>query len=160
MRLLNKGSNNVCPPPEGAGGGFMITREDLINRELIKECTFKTARSGGKGGQNVNKVETKVELWFNISESQKLTEGEKAVLLKKLNNKLDKENVLHLQEQSDRTQLKNKELLISKFYNLVLQSLKVSKPRKATKVSKTIKAKRSENKKIKSELKQLRRKIK
>lgn len=137
----------------------MKTLNDIINRQLIKECVFKTARSGGKGGQNVNKVETKVELWFNISESQKLTEVEKALLLKKLENKLDKVNVLHLQEQSDRTQLKNKELLISKFYKLVLQALKVSKPRKATKISKAIKAKRSENKKVLSEKKQLRRKI-
>ena len=138
----------------------MKTINDIIERELIKECVFKTARSGGKGGQNVNKVETKVELWFNISDSQKLTEEEKALLLLKLANKLDKDNNLHLQEQSDRTQLKNKELLITKFYKLVLQAFKVSKPRKATKVSKAIKAKRSENKKAKSELKQLRKKIK
>ena len=132
---------------------------DIIERAIIKECVFKTARSGGKGGQNVNKVETKVELWFSISESQKLTEEEKARLLKKLVNKIDKDNVLHLQEQSDRTQLKNKELLISKFYKLVLQALKVSKPRKATKIGKAIKAKRSENKKVLSEKKQLRKKL-
>lgn len=137
----------------------MRTLNDIIERELIKECIFKTARSGGKGGQNVNKVETKVELWFNISESLKLTDEEKNLLLKKLKSKLDKENVLHLQEQSDRTQLKNKELLIAKFYKLVLQALKVSKPRKATKISKAIKAKRSESKKAKSEKKQLRKKL-
>lgn len=137
----------------------MRTLNDIIERELIKECVFKTARSGGKGGQNVNKVETKVELWFNISESQKLTEDEKSLLLKKLESRLDKEGVLHLQEQSDRTQLKNKELLISKFYKLVLQTLKVAKPRKATKISKAIKAKRSENKKVLSEKKQLRKKL-
>lgn len=137
----------------------MKTLNDIIERELIKECVFKTARSGGKGGQNVNKVETKVELWFDIFESQKLTEEEKALLLKKLESRLDKENVLHLQEQSDRTQLKNKELLITKFYKLVSQALKVSKPRKATKISKAIKAKRSENKKVLSEKKQLRKKF-
>jgi len=147
--------------PSGGGRGRIIlkTLNDIIERELIKECIFKTARSGGKGGQNVNKVETKVELWFNIPESQKLTEDEKTLMLKKLETKLDKENVLHLQEQSDRTQLKNKELLILKFYKLVVQALKVSKPRKATKLSKAIKAKRSENKKVLSEKKQLRRKI-
>lgn len=126
---------------------------------MIKECVFKTARSGGKGGQNVNKVETKVELWFNITASYILTEQEKNLLLLKWNNRIDKEGNLHLQEQSDRTQLKNKELLISKFYKLVLQALKVSKPRKATKISKAIKAKRSDKKKAQSELKQLRRKI-
>ena len=137
----------------------MKTIDDIIERGLIKECIFKTARSGGSGGQNVNKVETKVELWFNVSESRKLTEEEKELLLKKLTNKLDKENNIHLQEQNDRTQLKNKELLISKFYKLVLQALKISKPRKATKVSKAIKAKRLDNKKAKGEIKQLRKKI-
>jgi ribosome-associated protein len=137
----------------------MKTIEDIQERGLIKECVFKTARSGGSGGQNVNKVETKVELWFNIAESHKLTDEEKDLLLKKLVTRLDKENNLHLQEQTDRTQLKNKELLKEKFYKLILSGLKVAKPRKATKVSKAVKAKRLNNKKAKGELKQLRKKI-
>ena len=137
----------------------MKTIEEIKDRELIKECIFKTSRSGGAGGQNVNKVESKVELWFNISESEKLTEEEKMILLYKLHKKLEKETTIHLQEQTDRTQLKNKELLKDKFYKLILQGFKVSKPRKPTKVSKTVKAKRLDNKKAKSETKQLRRKI-
>lgn len=137
----------------------MKTLEDIQERELIKECVFKTARSGGKGGQNVNKVETKVELWFDIRNSYRLSDDEKELLLKKLANKLDKEGNLHIQEQSDRTQLKNKELLKEKFYKLILSGLKVAKPRKATKVSKAVKAKRLENKRVKSELKQSRKKI-
>lgn len=137
----------------------MKTIEDIQERELIKECVFKTARSGGKGGQNVNKVETKVELWFDIRNSYGLSDDEKERLLKKLANKLDKEGNLHIQEQSDRTQLKNKELLKEKFYKLILSGLKVAKPRKATKVSKAVKARRQENKRVKSELKQSRKKI-
>jgi len=135
------------------------TIEDIQERELIKECVFKTARSGGKGGQNVNKVETKVELWFDIRNSYGLSDEEKERLLKKLAGKLDKEGNLHLQEQSDRTQLKNKELLKEKFYKLILSGLKVAKPRKATKLSKAVKARRQENKRAKSELKQSRKKI-
>ncbi len=137
----------------------MKTIEDIQERGLIKECVFKTARSGGAGGQNVNKVETKVELWFNITDSQKLTGEERDVLLKKLANKLDKEQILHLQEQTDRTQLKNKELLKEKFYKIILSALKVPKPRKATKISKGVKARRLDNKKVKSEVKKLRKKI-
>lgn len=137
----------------------MKTIEDIQERELIRECSFKTARSGGKGGQNVNKVETKVELWFDIQNSEKLSDEEKERLLLKLSTKLDKDGNLHLQEQTDRTQLKNKELIKEKFYKLILSGLKVAKPRKATKVSKAVKAKRLDNKKAKSEQKQLRKKI-
>jgi ribosome-associated protein len=149
-----------CLSPSGGGRGRkMKTIEDIQERGLIKECVFKTARSGGSGGQNVNKVETKVELWFDIQNSHKLTDEEKELLLKKLANKLDKEGSLHIQEQTDRTQLKNKELLKEKFYKLILLGLKVAKPRKPTKISKAVKAKRLENKRVKSDLKQSRKKI-
>ncbi len=137
----------------------MKTIEELIEREHIKECKFKTARSAGAGGQNVNKVETKVELWFNISESEKLTEAEKNRILKKLANKLEKETILHIQEQTKRTQLENKKLVKEKFYNIILSGLKVAKPRKPTKISKAVKAKRLDTKKFKGEIKQLRKKI-
>jgi ribosome-associated protein len=137
----------------------MKTLEEIQERELIKECVFKTARSGGAGGQNVNKVETKVELWFNITESQKLKEEEKETLLKKLASKLEKETTIHLQEQTERTQLRNKELVKEKFYKLILSGFKVIKARKPTKISKAKKAKRLDSKKFKGEIKQLRKKI-
>jgi ribosome-associated protein len=133
--------------------------EEITERELIKECVFKTARSGGAGGQNVNKVETKVELWFNIAESEKLDEEEKAILLKKLTGKLEKETTIHLQEQTERTQLKNKQLIKEKFYKVILSGFKTVKPRKPTKISKAKKAKRLDSKKIKGEIKSLRKKI-
>ena len=88
-----------------------------------------------------------------------MTDDEKTILLKKLANKLEKESVIHLQEQTDRTQLKNKELLKEKFYKLILVGLKVIKPRKPTKVSKSVKIKRKENKVADSKKKVLRRKI-
>ena len=133
--------------------------EQLIALELITECEFKTSRSGGAGGQNVNKVETKVELWFDIIVSEKLLETEKAILLSKLSSKLDKHSVLHLQEQSERTQFKNKKLLQAKFHRTLLSAFKVNMPRKSTKISKSNKLQRSFTKKIDSEKKQLRRKI-
>jgi ribosome-associated protein len=98
-------------------------------------------------------------LWFNISDSSILLDSEKYILLSKLKNKLDKENNIHLQEQTERTQLKNKALLKEKLYHLIEINLKTIKPRKPTKLSKAVIKKRSDKKRIASEKKYLRKKI-
>ncbi|MBS1638356.1 MAG: aminoacyl-tRNA hydrolase [Bacteroidetes bacterium] len=131
--------------------------EDWLHRGLDKECEFKTSRSSGKGGQNVNKLETRVELWFNIEASAILTPAEKKRLLEKLAARLVNNNTLHLQEQSARTQLQNKDLILKKFYKRLDLAMKQEKPRKATKPSKSAVEKRLKSKKIASERKEQRR---
>ncbi|PKP13264.1 MAG: aminoacyl-tRNA hydrolase [Bacteroidetes bacterium HGW-Bacteroidetes-3] len=114
---------------------------------LVKELKFKAVRSGGAGGQHVNKVSTKIELTFDLQNSEGITEEEKALLIQKLKSKLTKENVLLLQCDESRSQHKNKEIAIDRFLNIILGGLIVQKPRKATKPSKSSILKRLEKKK-------------
>ncbi|MCR9082682.1 MAG: aminoacyl-tRNA hydrolase [Cyclobacteriaceae bacterium] len=118
-----------------------------------KEFQFKTSRSSGPGGQNVNKVETKVELLFAVNSSEVLTEEEKEILAKKAANKIDQEGILHLTAQEKRSQIQNKDLVIRKFYDLLRKSFAKKKVRKATKPSKAAIEKRLKAKKIKAEKK-------
>ena len=97
----------------------MIHEYKIEPEKLHSEVVFQTARSGGKGGQNVNKVETKVELRFDIPNSQVLTDEQKDFLQKKLTNKLTNEGVLFLYHQTERSQLANKEKVIRKFDRLI-----------------------------------------
>ena len=131
---------------------------DLRQLHLESEISFKTSRSGGSGGQNVNKVSTKVELNFSIAHSQLLTDEQKSVLLQKLASKLNKEGILQLVSQSERTQLGNKKVVLDKFYTLLQKSFIVPKKRKATKPSKSAKEKRLFTKKRNAEIKKMRRK--
>lgn len=126
---------------------------------LLPELTYQFARSGGKGGQNVNKVATKAELRFSVRDSALLTDEERVTLLEKLANKLTNEGELVLTHQTERTQLANKDKVTQKFIRLIAKAFEVPKPRKATRIPKAVDEARRADKRQRSEVKVARRKV-
>ena len=115
--------------------------------KLVAECTFQTARSSGSGGQNVNKVETKVILLFDISGSQWLTDYQKQLLSEKLKNRITNSGILLLTCESERSQLMNRKRVVSQFEKLLSSALKPVKKRNRTKPTAASVRKRLEKKK-------------
>ncbi|NQW36850.1 MAG: aminoacyl-tRNA hydrolase [Flavobacteriales bacterium] len=127
---------------------------------LLNELKFKAVRSGGAGGQHVNKVSSKIELTFEIDTSQFLSEDQKQLLIKNLSSRLTKENVLMLTCSESRSQHKNKEIVIERFLHIIKKGLTVPKKRTPTKVRKSVIQKRKEKKKKQAFKKALRQKPK
>ncbi|MBZ9631067.1 aminoacyl-tRNA hydrolase [Salegentibacter sp. LM13S] len=125
----------------------------MNEEQITRELNFKAVRSSGAGGQHVNKTSSKVELYFHLDDSQGLSDDEKQRLIKKLESRLSKENLLILHSEESRSQHKNKELVITKFFDLLRENVKKPKPRKKTRPSKAAKLRRLKAKKINAEKK-------
>jgi ribosome-associated protein len=118
--------------------------------DLQKEVFYKTSRSGGKGGQNVNKVSTKVELLFEVNNSSLFSEEEKVLLNEKLQSRFNKDGYVQVICDEERSQYLNKEIALERLVGLLINALHKAKKRKASKVSKAAKQARLGNKKLQS----------
>jgi ribosome-associated protein len=128
--------------------------------KLHNELQFSTSRSGGSGGQHVNKVETKVTLRFDVINSKVLEDSEKQKILERLKSYINKNQELILHQETDRSQIKNRQKIIKKFDALMKKAFKEKKKRKPSQVPKAVKQKREEDKKHRSEIKAARKKVK
>jgi len=126
--------------------------------DLLKETIYKTSRSGGKGGQNVNKVSSKVELLFSVDNFELFSDDEKRLLNSKLQSRFNKEGLVQVICDEERSQYLNKQKALERLFMLLTKALHKPKVRKATKVSKAVKAARLDKKRINSTKKEYRRK--
>jgi ribosome-associated protein len=125
---------------------------------IFNECTFKAVRSSGSGGQHVNKVSTKIEVYFNIEQSEVLSEEQKEKISSKLTNRLTKSLELIVTSQDTRSQFKNKQRAFKKLIDLLNKSLLTAKTRKETAIPRSVKIKRLKQKKVRSHTKKNRQK--
>lgn len=130
---------------------------ELKSRDIEHEFIFSASRSGGPGGQNVNKVSTKVELRFSLKNTRYFSEEEKEILFDKLKNKITREGEIVLTSQNDRSQFANKELVTEKFFRLVADALTPAKKRKASSPTFASKQERLKKKQVRSLVKKMRR---
>jgi ribosome-associated protein len=126
---------------------------------FLPELTYQTSRASGPGGQNVNKVESRVELRWNLPASQVLSDVQKQLILEKLANQLTATGDLLVVAQDDRSQLRNKEIALARFHELLQKSLRRPKPRRATRPSAGAVRQRLEGKKRQSDKKANRRRL-
>ena len=130
----------------------------METEKIISELSYKAVRSSGAGGQNVNKVSSKVVLTFDLHHSQALNEAEKLLIETKLSSRLTADLVLILNCDEDRSQFRNREIVTKRFLELIKTALQVPKVRKPTKIPKSVIRKRIKDKKSISEVKKNRRK--
>lgn len=129
---------------------------DSIKEQLLKETSMTASRSGGPGGQNVNKVSTKVELRFPVEKSEILNDSQKQRILAKLKNRINKQSELIITSSAERTQWRNRQKAIKSFFELIENALIIQPKRKKTKPTAASRLKRLQNKKFLSEKKSLR----
>ncbi|AKP53898.1 alternative ribosome rescue aminoacyl-tRNA hydrolase ArfB [Cyclobacterium amurskyense] len=136
----------------------MTITERIKNEIFNTELTFLASRSSGPGGQNVNKVNSRVTLFFNVPNSQYLSEEEKTKVFQKYGNRLGKDGTIQIDAQTSRSQIENKKIAIGKFYELMEKIFKRKKKRIATRPGKAAKERRLKAKRVRSEKKAMRNK--
>ncbi|MBN2779335.1 MAG: aminoacyl-tRNA hydrolase [Bacteroidales bacterium] len=135
-----------------------MTDDRVKYGSLDSELEFSFTRSSGPGGQNVNKVNSRAELRFDVTNSKLLSDHEKSIIIKRLKSRINNDGILFLSAQDDRSQFKNKEIVILRFYEIINKALRVHKKRVKTKPSKSSNENRLKEKRESSEKKSRRRK--
>lgn len=148
---MNSGASHL-QQEDRAGRLFIAPR----CRIAISSLSFRTSRSGGPGGQHVNKVETKVELLFDVAGSTELTADQRDRIRERLASRIDDRGILHIVSAATRSQWKNREKAVEKFVHLLRDALKPRPTRKRTRPSSSAREKRLQSKRHRSETKQMR----